>query len=248
LLERRYDSYLLPNLLLPATKWLLRECLTHWPERAELIGWRVAASPPSSQWSGPHWVNVGGQWSYFGNADTNLTYTNGSTTTLGIAVNGGSGWVGGSAGGTVDFSSTAGVSFPEQDGIQGVKDETKFSMAIYDYCAVGDETLPYAYDSGAQEPDDTPPATSYCVAFDTSDGHSVTFTKDNTGAFTFSGGISFPDLGISVDATTGYSTDVTLSMTFTTSGYACGSHYYPGGSDSYDPRAVVADPTSGGNS
>lgn len=195
---------------------------------------------------GPRWDRIDGLWSTIAGVRKNLSYTQGSTSTIGIGINvDGGGWVTGQAGTTSVTGGSSTVTFPEETGYTSVYDQSEFELGIFQDCTISPEleVFPYAWDGGALPATSSGnPQATYCVY----EASGTTQSVNRNEAFNFQDGIGLVDtFGINLSSVTGYSSSTTLSYTYTRSRYMCGTHNYPARSF---PGGIVADATSSGNS
>jgi hypothetical protein len=192
---------------------------------------------------GPKLTVVGGVYSTVNGNDMNLTYGTDAHSNIGFAVQGaGGGW---SESGSFGYDSTGTVFFPPESNVTADVHETLYTFGEYGVVCGANEVKAQNEAGGTKTVGSDPPAAHFCTPYEKNSG----FSKANTEAFTFQGGVDLTKtLGISLSANTGYSTTVTLTYTYPrAAAVACGTHDYPLSSASYAPRAVVNDATTSGN-
>lgn len=94
---------------------------------------------------------------------------------------------------------------------------------LFNTCEISGEigTMPYAVDGGTKWVNSTPPKATHCVLQIAGSG----IHMDKTESFTFSDGINLQVIfGISLAATTGYTTEASIRYNYDARGYACGTH------------------------
>jgi hypothetical protein len=194
---------------------------------------------------GPKWTTVAGLWSTISPMDKYLTYTTGasSSVSIGVSINAGP-WATGTAGNTTVTSDAGSQGFPDLKGINSALGQTKMEEGFFQTCQISSEvsTFPYAVDGGDKWIGNSPPQATYCV----SELANSKVTVNRTQAFTFSDGLDLQDTyGISLAATTGYSSTASIEYDFPDADYACGTASYPLRDTAH---GVVADASSSGNS
>jgi hypothetical protein len=192
---------------------------------------------------GPKWTVVGGVYSTVNGNDMNLTYGTDAHSNIGFAVQGpGGGW---SESGSFGYDATGTVYFPQESNITADVHETLYTFGEYGVVCGANEVKAQNEAGGTKTVGSDPPAAHICTPYERNSG----FSKANTEAFTFQGGVDLTKtIGISLSANTGNSTTVTLTYTYPrAAAVACGTHDYPLDGSNYSPRAVVNDATNNGN-
>jgi hypothetical protein len=196
---------------------------------------------------------VGGEWQKGATVGTTsvakeFSYTSGTSTTTGVAINTNisqPNWSASSSNGTEvvhNDSSTQG--FPTVNLSRYA--ETDMEEGLFSTCQISGEeaTFPYQVNGGVIQPLSTAPRATHCVV----EPHDAYIIKSSTTAFTFSDGVdlSVIGIGVSLSSVTGYSTDATEKYTWNNQGgWGCGAHNAPLGT-SPGPGAITAAPTSSG--
>lgn len=231
------------------------------PEQAALTMYRVnkhdAAIPATSAGSGcwvlapngdlgPVEAKLQGLWSNIRGVKKDLSYTTGATSSvsIGVSIDGGK-WGSGHDGHTTDTETSGGQDFPTLKGTNNKVGETEMEEGLFNTCEISGEvgTFPYAVDGGTAWAKSKPPKARFCVK----ELAGSKLHMDRTASFTFDSGVDLQDIfGIYLSASTGYSHSASIKYTYTTKGYACGTHSYPLRASDI-AHGVVADSTVHGN-
>ena len=210
-----------------------------------LMGSQNAATPQQGAPCGwtqiktfkPSWTKLESTFSTMSHTTENFTYTQGSSSNLGVGVSS-TGKKGSFTGeGSAAFSSTATQHFAPRGGKTGVDYETEFIRAESGFhCATAGpatkkkkkkyisyrvQTVSYA--GGTKGVKAKAPKATWCVHYEKNSG----YEKSTTSAFEFSTGYTIPVLGLSLSAQTGYDTDAKTNYHFGQAGYLCGTAAYP---------------------
>jgi len=206
----------------------------------------LASAPLACTWVklntiGPRWVQVGEGYTTTG-VTAKLTYTSGSSSTLGVGYST-SGSVGSfTASGTTTVSSSATIGMSPISAVAGRYWKTQFVYSKFGYACGGASTYA-AYEvratsfaGGAQNISVTAvPSVPYCTPMPAN----TNYTKSTTNASTFSAGAALAgDIGINLSSRTGFTSSTKITYTFAAAHKLCGSAGYPGAS----PGRLAAKP------
>jgi hypothetical protein len=190
---------------------------------------------------GSRWAIVGQTYSTTSGVNMTFTYTQGASSSLGVAysntLSGGS-W---SQSGTNSVSTSTTINFGTASGAISRYDETTFSFGEFFLpCNAGAwyEVKPTSFDGGTRFVSAATATANMCRPYQAGTGQ----LKNNTTAITWTNGVSFTDIiGISLSAHTGYTTSASIDAEFTATHNLCGANAYPA-SNSPSPLLLVAKP------
>lgn len=165
-------------------------------------------------------------------ATADLTYTSGSSSTVGVgySVSGTLGtW---SQSGTMSTSSTSTENFPTQFQNNSKQMRTyfgwkDFKTECWDRGAywASYQAKAYQYQGGQVLVAASAPSATYCLPYPSGSSTS----RDSGSAYTFSTGVKLSGvIGIDLSAKTGFNTSTKLTYWFTSAGRLCGTDTYPG--------------------
>jgi hypothetical protein len=175
---------------------------------------------------GPRSVTVGGLYSFVSDAKMKMTYTAGSTTTMGVGISIPGDFGSFSAGGTFTETSSGKEGFPTEQGQADVNMQTQYTYGEYHVCFMS-QVQPEVWVTGDREVNVQPPVTDppdKCGHY-----HNNGFLTRTTGtAGTFKAGVNLKGvIGINLSAQSGYTKNVSITWTFPSGGYLCGTNGYP---------------------
>jgi hypothetical protein len=195
---------------------------------------------------GPVLDRIDGVWGEMDGVRKYLSYTAGSTSTVGIAEDAdGSGWVSGNNGTTTVVSGSMTQPFPEKPDYTSVIWRSEFEEGTFDSCEISADiaSFPYGWNGGAYAETNSPPSATHCVYEPATSDPQV----GSTAAMTWSDGISLGSpINVSLSSVTGYTSTTAVTYSYTVNGYFCGTRNYPGRSDP-GPTDLVANSTVHGN-
>lgn len=177
---------------------------------------------------GEELVDVGGLYSLTPDGKMQLTYTAGSSTTIGIGVSAAlPGGVGSfSTGGAFTETSSGTEKFPAIVG-KIVNEQTPYSFGEYtNVCGLLHQVQPEVWATGRNTVNANPPPVDKCGE---NLGRGGTFTRNTGTAGTFNAGVDLKKvIGISLSAQSGYNKQVSIKYTAPSEGgFLCGSNNYP---------------------
>jgi hypothetical protein len=168
-------------------------------------------------------VDVGGLYSLMRDGKMQLTYSKGSTTTIGVGISVAVGVGSFTAGGTFTKTTSSTEGFPALTG-KIVNEQTPYSFGEYAVvCGLLRQVQPEFWATGRHTVNVKPPPVDKCGR---SFGNGGTYTRNSGTAGTFKAGVDVS--GISLSAQSGYNKNVSITYTFPhEGGYLCGSNNYP---------------------
>ncbi len=172
-------------------------------------------------------VDIGGLYSIgMPHARISMTYSEGSATTIGVAVSVPLSDSSFSAGGTFTETSSGTEGFPTQTGVEEDM-QTPYTFGEYSLCGgLMHQVLPEVWVTGSRKVTVLAPAARKCSRrFHTGETFSTTDEK----AGTFTAGVDLKhEIGVNLSAQSGYDKDTSITWTFPKGGgFLCGTSNFP---------------------
>ncbi len=172
-------------------------------------------------------VDIGGLYSIgMPHAKISMTYSEGSTTTIGVAVSVPLSDSSFSAGGTFTETKTGEEGIPTQTGVQENM-QTPYTFGLYSLCGgLMHQAQPEEWVTGSHAVTVLPPKAKKCSGhFPTGE----TFSTSDEKAGTFSAGVDLKhEIGVNLSAQSGYDKDTSITWTFPKGGgFLCGTNNFP---------------------
>lgn len=184
---------------------------------------------------GLKWVLVGQHYSTASYVATDFVYTNGASSSLGVAISANGSYGSWSKSGSISKSTTGSEDYPALHGKSSAYRDTYFKYGRYyvtcyeGYPGVAShyyETRPTSWAAGQRTRYPSAPAASKCVP----QPKGSSFTKHTSQAVTWTNGADLSaTIGIDLSTRTGYSGDAEVKFTFNRNRRLCGTGDYPGG-------------------
>ncbi|MGW2518067.1 DNRLRE domain-containing protein [Streptomyces sp. NPDC001617] len=210
-------------------------------DTADTAGVTKACTGTLTKDLGPKWVIVGQTYSATTGVKHTLSYTKGSSSSLGVGTSATGAYGSFEASGSVSKESSVTNDYPDYGNHKGVYYKSEYDYGKYKMACVSGghgSVITYHYEVRARYyyggekivSAKTPKATT-CAPYP--DG--AKFTRTSSKAITWTDGASTGDaIGINLSAETGYSSETTVVYTFKANRYICGTGGAPGSSHPYN--------------
>lgn len=176
---------------------------------------------------GPRMVTVGGLYSFVADAKMKMTYTAGSATMMGVGISVPGDFGSFSEEGTFTETASGKEVFPTENDFATVNMQTPYTYGEYHLCFMY-QVQPEVWVTGDREVSVAPPVTDPPDKCSHRFHPGGTFTRSIGTAGTFKAGVDLKkEIGISLSAQSGYTKNVSITWTFPSGGYLCGTNGYP---------------------